>query len=205
MAQNVNPFESDLPVGVIIPTLEAVNWSAGHRSVDVRPRLVEKKSGEARLLDTGAQITATKRNSSDKPDEGVRLVAVNGSRIPTYGVREIQFKIGRKNYKMPAVVCDIKQDILGMDFMKKYKLGLEWDDLTQSELYIVDKKSNIKELLKIETVPVDLVRTHHMVSEAQDDFATPPQPQPPDRHVASAFEVACMKDLSEEPEKKQVK
>ena len=70
-------------------------------------------------------ITATKRLPEDKEDPAFRLVAVNGSPIKTYGIRSIEVKIGRKLYKMPAVVCDIPQDILGADFINKYKLGLQ--------------------------------------------------------------------------------
>ena len=40
---------------------------------------------------------------------------------------------------MEAMICDIQQDILGMDFIDRYKLGLEWDEDTQTELFIVDK------------------------------------------------------------------
>ena len=86
----------DLPVGTVVPSIEAVDWPE-HRNVDIRPRLIDSASGKERLLDSGAQISATKRTPEDKPDHSVNLVAVNGSRIPTYGVREIQFKIGRKN------------------------------------------------------------------------------------------------------------
>ena len=61
-----------------------------------------------------------------------------GSKINTYGVRTIKVKIGRKAYEIEAVVCDISQDILGMDFISKFKLGFIWDDFDQSELYIYD-------------------------------------------------------------------
>ena len=50
--------EPDLPVGEIIPSVDAVGW-LGRRNVDIRPRLVDKSSGEARLLDSGAQLSAT--------------------------------------------------------------------------------------------------------------------------------------------------
>ena len=146
---SLNIYESDLPVGMVIPTVDAVGW-ANHRNVDVRPRLVEK-SGEIRLIDSGAMISATKRLPTDKLDDSVRLVAVNGSKINTYGVRELEVKIGRKKYTIQAVICDIEQDILGMDFIYKYRLGFEWDPYTQSELFIVDKKAKIKSILQTVT------------------------------------------------------
>ena len=70
---------SDLPIGEIIPSIEAVDWINGHRNVDIRPRLIDSSSGEARLLDSGAQLSATQRKPEDKLDSSVNLVAVNGS------------------------------------------------------------------------------------------------------------------------------
>ena len=114
----LDPAKSDsLPPGIVIPTLDAVGWS--HPDIDVRPRLVDKASGEARLIDSGAQISATPRRLGDVEDLSINLVAVNGSRIKTYGVRDIVLKIGRKEYRQPAVICEVSQDILGMDFLKK--------------------------------------------------------------------------------------
>ena len=188
----------------MIPTLDAVGWSF-KGNVDVRPRLVDKSTGQSRLIDSGAQITATVRGPEDKPDHSFTLVAVNGSNIPTYGIREITVKIGRKPYKIPAVICDIKEDILGMDFIHKYKLGFEWDDYTQSELFIVDKRAQIKAPLQIVTVPVDLQRTHHMVPAPDDATSNPWSGEAPKPQVSAqtvAFEVACMKALGE-PEKEE--
>ena len=54
-----------LPVGEIIPSIEAVDWFKSHKNVDIRPRLVDSSSGEARLLDSGAQLSATRR----RPEE----------------------------------------------------------------------------------------------------------------------------------------
>ena len=111
-ASHVNPFTKDLPVGTIIPAVEAVNWESNG---DVRPRLYDHASKSFRLIDSGSMITATKKLPSDKEDNSFKLIAVNGSPIKTYGVRDIVIKIGRKEYRMPAVVCDISQDILGAD------------------------------------------------------------------------------------------
>ena len=66
LAAEVNPYSEILPEGVVIPTLDAVNWSC--RNVDIRPRLVDKSNGKERLVDSGAQITATVRLPEDKPD-----------------------------------------------------------------------------------------------------------------------------------------
>ena len=155
VAQEVNPFSPDLPVGSVIRAIDAVGWSNGHRNCDIRPRLVDKASGEARLIDSGSQISVTKRKPGDKIDNSIRLIAVNGSRIETYGVRNIEVKLGRKLCTMPAIICEVQQDILGMDFLDRFKLNFEWDDFDQSELYLVDKRAQIKVPLQVVTVPTD--------------------------------------------------
>ena len=104
----------DLPVGEVLPAVSVVGWSPHNHNVDIRPRLWDKSSGEARLLDSGAQISATKRLPGDKINNSMRLIAVNGSQINTYGVRKIELKINRKAYTINAVICDINQDILGI-------------------------------------------------------------------------------------------
>ena len=132
-----------MQVGVEVSACDAYNWT--RKNVDIRPRLVDKATGVARLVDTGSQISVTAKRSGDKIDNSVKLVAVNGTRIDTFGVRDVEFKIGRKSYKVSAIICDVEQDILGMDFMTKFKLNLEWCD--ESELYIVDKKAQTRNKL----------------------------------------------------------
>ena len=95
----------DLPLGVEIPAVDAVGWKNGHRAVDIRPRLVDKSTKVARLIDTGAQLSATVRLPGDQVDNSVRLIAVNGSKIQTYGTRNIELKIGRKSYSIEAMIC----------------------------------------------------------------------------------------------------
>ena len=100
----INPYKQDVPEGTLVPAVEAVNWSG---TSDIRPRLLDKSTGKFRLIDSGSMITAAIKLPDDKPDNSIRLIAVNGSEIQTYGVRELKIKIGRKEYKMPAVICDI--------------------------------------------------------------------------------------------------
>ena len=116
MAAAINPYESDLPLGSVIPAVSALGWRSGFKNCDIRPRLFDKASGEHRLIDSGSMISVTKKQPGDKIDESIKLVAVNGTKINTYGVRKLNIKINRKTYPMEAVICDVKQDILGMDF-----------------------------------------------------------------------------------------
>ena len=200
-AEKVNPWVPDLPVGSVVPSIEAVNWSGTN---DIRPRLWDQSSRQFRLIDSGSMISATKKLPSDKEDKSLKLVAVNGSQIKTYGVRELKIKINRKEYKMPAVVCDINQDILGADFLNKYKLGLEWRGADQSELYITDKKAQISSLLQVVTVPPDIQRVNYLEAAAAPS-SLPEQWSVVSRdssNEAIAFQMACVKKL--ELEKKEV-
>ena len=208
IAASIDPFQTDLPEGVEIPAVEAVGWTKGHRSCDLRPRLVDGSTGEARLIDTGAQLSATKRLPTDIKDDSVNLVAVNGSRISTYGEREIKVKIGRKEYRIKAIVCDVKQDILGIDFINKYKLSMQWDDDTQSELFLVDRKADIRAPLRIVTVPTEITRAQYLESASQSAGSQVPSNfnavRPPQTRAATAqdmhrvlFEVACVQKLGQ--------
>ena len=95
---------SRIPLGSIVSAVEATNWSKQVHNCDIRPRLLDKSTGTYRMIDSGSQITATQRRPDDKVDPTLKLVAVNGSRIDTYGIRELKFKINRKTYQIPAVV-----------------------------------------------------------------------------------------------------
>ena len=201
MAAAIDPFESDLPEGTVIKAVDAVGWSIGRRNCDIRPRLIDKSSGTSRLIDSGSQISVVRKGPGDKIDHSIKLVAVNGTKIDTYGVREVVVKINRKSYPMPAVVCDVKQDILGMDFIAKFKLNFEWDEVDQTDLYLVDRKAQIRSLLQIVTVPTDTPRIEYL------DTATPPSKLPTETVAEAvrngldnetiAFQVACVKQLDE--------
>ena len=199
---NLNGFGSisEDRFGEVVPSINALHWSIDQTNCDVRPRLLDKSTGVYRLLDTGSQISTTSRLPSDKEDSTHKLIAVNGSRIKTYGKRDIEFKINRKTYKMPAIVCDVGQDILGMDFFHKFKMGLEWDEFDQSELYLTDKRAQIRTLLQVVTVPTDLTRTATLQGNS-------PQSQWRKARVAAqevAFQVACVKDLDKSESKVKV-
>ena len=214
-----NLESSNLPIGSIIPSIEALHWS--HKSdCDIRPRLVDKSTGEARLVDSGSMISVTKKEPDDKIDNSIRLIAVNGSRIDAYGVRNIEFKIGRKSYKMPAVICDVKQDILGQDFVDKFKMGFEWDDVDQSEYFIVDKRAKIKAKLQIVTVASDLPRVHYLehpsesaspssqgdINSGNSQVSSSPSGEaflPRLDNQSIEFQVSCMKRLAEEEDQQE--
>ena len=89
IAESVNPYEPDIPIGTVIPSIHAVKWTKGSGNCDIRPRLRDSSTGELRLLDSGSMITAAKRLPGDKVDNSVRLVAVNGSRIDIWKTKTV--------------------------------------------------------------------------------------------------------------------
>ena len=56
-AVSVDPYTRDLPEGTVVPAVVAANWSG---NTDIRPRLLDKSTGQFRLIDTGSMITAAK-------------------------------------------------------------------------------------------------------------------------------------------------
>ena len=207
LAAEVDPYQKDIPEGTVIRAVDALKWRPGQNQCDIRPRLLDKSTGINRLVDTGSQISVTKKGPDDILDESIKLVAVNGTRIPTYGIKEVVIKINRKSYKIPAVVCDVQQDILGMDFIAKYRLNFEWDEF--DELNIVDRKAQIRAPLQVVTVKSNTPRTSYLdaQSEGQSEVQgwrssqTPDMTKPQVSPEAVAFQVACMKQLDPSAEK----
>ena len=78
-----------------------------------------------------------------------------------------------------------------MDFLNKFKLGFEWDDATQTELFIVDKKAAIKDRLEMVTVSLDTQRLSYL----SDLSGGNRRPRPLQSNEATLFQVACVKKL----------
>ena len=60
--------------------------------------------------------------------KNLALQAVNGSRIPTFGTKLRQVKLGRKSYAKEFIIADIECPIIGWDFLKAIKLSLIWEE-----------------------------------------------------------------------------
>ena len=66
--ESIEVPDPDFPIGEVIPSIEAVDWNKKGYNVDIRPRLVNSPTGEAKLLDSGAQLSATMKGPEDKLD-----------------------------------------------------------------------------------------------------------------------------------------
>ena len=165
-----------------ISALEAV--SKGIFEGDIRPKLFDKSSQTWTLLDSGSVVSCIPKKDSDVMDSNVRLRSVNGSPIATYGTEEIVIKLNRKPYKMRVIKADIPQKILGWDFFKKHRLHMEWGEF--DDLYLVDKKSNIKSVLKCFEEPQS-VRINAVDTYEEPEFEV--------NQKALQFQMQCMRDL----------
>ena len=156
-AAPINPYLQNLPIDEEIYALDAIAWVKGSQNVDCRPKVYDGVTKSWKLLDTGSAVTVIKKGPEDKIDESRSLQAVNGTVIKSYGQRVINVQIGRKSYPILATVADIGQDIIGWDFIVQHKLSFDWSEI--GDLYIVDKKAQIKQPLKFVTVPTNTLRT----------------------------------------------
>ena len=93
-----------------------------HRQFRVR----DQDTGSSYLVDTGAMVSVVPPTSAERrngPTEGMLLQAANGSQIKTYGQRSVTINLGlRRVFKWVFVVADVKQNILGADFLYHFDI-----------------------------------------------------------------------------------
>ena len=161
-----------------ISAIEAINYRQGSYGLDTRPKVFDKLSNNWTLLDSGSCLTCTPKEPQDKLDPKLKLRAVNGTSIATYGTRKVNLKMGRKMYSIDAIIADVPQLIFGWDLFKKYSLGFEWNEW--GDLLLTDKKSKIQSVLKHVTVPhLSVPRVASMYSQSEQSY----------------FETQCMKQV----------
>ena len=181
-----NPYLSYKP-GDEVSALEFINWINGAYGQDIRPKLFDNITKSYVLFDTGAMKSCVPKLPSDKINKNFTLRTANGQPMPTYGYRQLSIRIGRKNYDIQAVITDVKQNIIGMDFIHTHKLGFEFFD----DLFLVDKKAQIKQKLKFTTV------LHNSLPTVKEEFRINRETE------KSLFELTCMQQLTEIDEQKQ--
>lgn len=90
-----------------------------------RLRILDKSSGLSFLVDTGANISVLpvgKRRSARECSD-YKLFAANGSEIKTYGQKSLILNLNlRRPYRWDFVIADVKQPILGADFLSHHKI-----------------------------------------------------------------------------------
>ena len=155
----------------------------------MRPHIYDKTTNQFMLLDSGAQISACPPDPGDKVDPSMSLKAANGSKMKCFGTKKLSVRINRKEYSILAIKTEVKTPILGWNFVKRHRLGFEWN--AWGDVCITDRKAGISAALKYK-IPTD----------KQSGLATL---NLKDGKGSSAneitFEVACMKSLTPEEEK----
>ena len=82
--------------------------------------ITDRSNGFRFLVDTGAEVSVIPPSAADRkhPRTGLNLQAVNDSPIATYGDRLLTVNIGlRRKFQWVFIVADVKQPILGADFL----------------------------------------------------------------------------------------
>lgn len=77
------------------------------------------------LIDTGADISVLPVSnwSKHKISNDLVLYAANGTKIPTFGTKRLSLDLHlRRNFIWPFVLADVKQPIIGVDFLKHFGL-----------------------------------------------------------------------------------
>ena len=118
---------------------------------DIRPRFFDKLSKAWILLDTGAQVSCSPPSSTDVPDPTLAVEAVNGSIMPCYGRRQQTFQSGRKQYHQLMTVTNTTETILGMDFIKRYRIDLRWGEF--GDYFMYDTIAKISTPLQFVKIP----------------------------------------------------
>ena len=121
---------------------------------DIRPRLKDGY-GITYLLDSGSMCCVWPAGPEDRIDENIILEAVDGKKFDCYGKKELEIKLGRKVYKIEAVIAKVKAPLLGWDFNRKYRLDLIWGDF--GDLFLRDKKAKIARRLEHVSIPQDSI------------------------------------------------
>ncbi|GBN30170.1 hypothetical protein AVEN_57021-1 [Araneus ventricosus] len=89
----------------------------------------DRPSGLNFLVDTGADISVVPPSSAErcKPKSLLNLLAANGTKINTYGTRNLSLNIGlRRIFPWSFIIADVSRPILGADFLTHYGIIIDF-------------------------------------------------------------------------------
>ncbi|VDP94857.1 unnamed protein product, partial [Echinostoma caproni] len=118
------------------------------------------------LVDTGTQVSVFPVGSSKPRATTLRLCAVNGTPIPTFGTRQLTVNLGwQRRYPWTFILANVPTGIMGIDFLQYYEL------LVDSRcMQLINPASNIKVTgLKART---DVYRITGLMPDIPVDFQT---------------------------------
>ena len=138
------------------------------------------------LIDTGACISLLPAKSfapkNAKP-ESPYLQAANGTLINTYGERYLNVNIGlRRDFLFQFIIADVKNAIIGADFLAKHKLSINMADksitdiLTNVSVKTHETNAELNEIVQIDANTngphADLIKKYPNLTN--DDISIPP-------------------------------
>lgn len=116
-------------------------------------------------MDTGADVSVYPHGSlrERRTPTSYQLFAANGSTINTYGYKVLCLNFGlRRQFVWKFIVADVKQPILGMDFLAEYNLLVD-----PRNLRIIDTTTSLKvQCVETETLTV----TVKTVADNDDEY-----------------------------------
>ncbi|CAG5043554.1 unnamed protein product [Parnassius apollo] len=126
----------------------------------------DSNSGLRFLVDTGANVSVLPAVRKDRLNQcsEYKLYAANGNEIATYGTKTIVLNLNlRRPYRWEFVVADVKQPILGADFLAYHKLLV---DLNARKL--IDKTTELNVSASVVNVSQPSVKTIDVNHPYQD-------------------------------------
>lgn len=114
-----------------------------HKILSVNRIIInDTKNCNKYLADTGSDVSAIPPRTSElsNPAHTQELTAANGTKIKTYGVRMIEASIGlRRSFPWKFIIANVNQPILGLDFLRHYKLLVD-----PANNCLIDRDTNLK-------------------------------------------------------------
>ena len=163
-------------------------------TTDVRPRLFDHNSNQWMLLDTGAAISCYPRSYFPDAvvDHSRSLQAVNGTKIATFGQRNVKINLGGRTFNHNFILADqISEPICGWDMLLAFRLDLVWTKDNQCQLK--DARANrtfpvyMRRANKSD-VGLALVTFKQYAAEQKVRDKEPEIPIPPDyKHIVDEF------------------
>ena len=96
----------------------------------------DRSSGIRFLVDTGAEVSVIPPTCTDRRNQQghFSLQAVNNTNIATYGARSLSLDLGlRRTFRWVFVIADVKQPLLGADFIRHFGLLVDVRQNTLSD------------------------------------------------------------------------
>lgn len=189
--------------------------------------VTDKVSGLRFLIDSGANVSVLPRSVCTKSEtksvnEKYRLYAANGSEINTYGLKTLVLDLNlRRAFKWDFIISDVKQPILGADFISHYKILVDlsarklidqltslnaiasvvkWEEQSITTIEfghpfyeILSKYPDVTKPASFKEVPQHAV--YHHIETTGPPIHARTRPLPPERYVKVREEFRIMQEM----------